>query len=306
MIEKCDSFLAEYLPDHPSSSLLDIMYSYNMSYIQKYQDKIITDFNIIFNETIEKYVFLKLSFNDLYDFLKQRSFHSPDEYYFVKGIVLWLKYDIDNRLDNSQSLFSLINCRLCNKYNMSENKIIDTGNCTLDLIIQKVHILISILNDTRISQLMIYYELDSINSVTIPSYEKSIHKYTTTLSLCKVANDGIYDLNTNHRIFKYDFGEGNKVIYINNYVLIINFTDGKMIRYNTISNDVITCSYPIGYYFYNNRSPTVNETIDGNVILIAGRHTNGTYCDIVKIYNIKTDTWADSKCVPYCVSDQRL
>ena len=76
LIEKCDSFLAEYLPEHPSSNLLDIMYSYNMNSVNMYLQKIKSDFNIIFSETIDKYIFLKLSPNDLHEFLKQRAFNS--------------------------------------------------------------------------------------------------------------------------------------------------------------------------------------------------------------------------------------
>ena len=36
LIEKCEIFLAEYLPEHPSSNLLDIMYSYNMTSVNMY------------------------------------------------------------------------------------------------------------------------------------------------------------------------------------------------------------------------------------------------------------------------------
>ena len=45
-----------------------------------YLEKIKRGFNIIFCENLEKYVYSKLSFNDLYTFLKQRVFHSSNEY----------------------------------------------------------------------------------------------------------------------------------------------------------------------------------------------------------------------------------
>ena len=303
LIEKCDSFLAEYLPEHPSSNLLDIMYSYNMTSVNMYLQKIKSDFNIIFIETIEKYVFLKLSPNDLHEFLKQRAFHSSNEYYFVKGIVLWLTYDLDSRFDNAISLFSLINCRVCDKNIMLDNKVINTGNCKLDLIIQQLHINISVLNDKSTLELLNYYKLNSIDSFSIPSYEESTINTKKQLSLYKVANDGIYDINNNNRIFQYHFGDGNKVIYINSNLLIINFTKGKMIRFNTITNDVTHCSYPRGYLFHSGWDPTVNVTIDGDLITIGGYQSNNRSSCKVNIYNINTDSWSAGKSVPYGVGD---
>ena len=97
-------------------------------YISVYLEKIKYGFNIIFCENLEKYVYLKLSFNDIQAFLKQRLFNSSNKYYFVKGIVLWLKYDLDNRFDNAQSLFSLIDCRICKTNIILDNKLIETVN----------------------------------------------------------------------------------------------------------------------------------------------------------------------------------
>ena len=272
-----------------------------MTFVNMYLQKIKSDFNIIFIETIEKYVFLKLSPNDLHEFLKQRAFHSSNEYYFVKGIVLWLTYDLDSRFDNAISLFSLINCRVCDKNIMLDNKLINTGNCKLDLIIQQLHINISVLNDKSTLELLNYYKLNSIDSFSIPSYEESTINTKKQLSLYKVANDGIYDINDNNRIFQYNFGDGNKVIYINSNLLIINFTEGKMLRFNTITNDVTHCSYPHDYLFYV-YGPTVNVTIDGDLITIGGRQSNNrSYSCKVNIYNINTDSWSAGKSLPYGV-----
>ena len=245
-----------------------------MTSVNMHLHKIKSDFNIIFIETIEKYIFLKLSPNDLHEFLKQRAFHSSNEYYFVKGIVLWLTYDLDSRFDNAKSLFSLVNCRVCDKNIMLDNKVINTGNCKLDLIIQQLHINISVLNDKSTLELLNYYKLNSIDSFSIPSYEESTINTKKQLSLYKVANDGIYDINDNNRIFQYNFGDGNKVIYINSNLLIINFTEGKMLRFNTITNDVTHCSYPHGYLFHSDWAPTVNVTIDGDLITIGGYQPN--------------------------------
>ena len=156
--------------------------------------------------------------------------------------MLWLTYDLDSRFDNAISLFSLINCRVCDKNIMLDNKVINTGNCKLDIIIQQLHINISVLNDKSTLELLNYYKLNSIDSFSIPSYEESTTNTKKQLSLYKVAKDGIYDINNNNRIFQYNFGDGNKVIYINSDLLIINFTEGKMLRCNTITNDVTRCS----------------------------------------------------------------
>ena len=272
-----------------------------MTSVNMHLHKIKSDFNIIFIETIEKYIFLKLSPNDLHEFLKQRAFHSSNEYYFVKGIVLWLTYDLDSRFDNAKSLFSLVNCRVCDKNIMLDNKVINTGNCKLDLIIQQLHINISVLNDKSTLELLNYYKLNSIDSFSIPSYEESTINTKKQLSLYKVANDGIYDINDNNRIFQYHFGDGNKVIYINSNLLIINFTEGKMLRFNTITNDVTHCSYPHGYLFHSRRAPTVNVTIDGDLITIGGLSNNGGCSCKVNIYNINTDSWSAGKSLPYGV-----
>ena len=274
-----------------------------MTYVNMYLQKIKSDFNIIFIETIEKYVFLKLSPNDLHEFLKQRAFHSSNEYYFVKGIVLWLTYDLDSRFDNAKSLFSLVNCRVCDKNIMLDNKVINTGNCKLDLIIQQLHINISVLNDKSTLELLNYYKLNSIDSFSIPSYEESTINTKKQLSLYKVANDGIYDINNNNRIFQYDFGDGNKVIYINSNLLIINFIKGKMLRFNTITNDVTRCSYPHDYLFNSGWAPTVNVTIDGDLITIGGWSDNMICSCKVNIYNINTDSWSAGKSLPYGVYD---
>ena len=273
-----------------------------MTSVNMHLHKIKSDFNIIFIETIEKYIFLKLSPNDLHEFLKQRAFHSSNEYYFVKGIVLWLTYDLDSRFDNAKSLFSLVNCRVCDKNIMLDNKVINTGNCKLDLIIQQLHINISVLNDKSTLELLNYYKLNSIDSFSIPSYEESTTNTKKQLSLYKVANDGIYDIINNNRIFQYNFGDGNKVIYINSNLLIINFTKGKMLRFNTITNDVTHCSYPRDYLFHSGCAPTVNVTIDGDLITIGGYQSNDGGCSCkVNIYNINTDSWSAGKSVPYGV-----
>ena len=143
-----------------------------------------------------------------------------------------------------------------------------------------------------------------LHSCTIPHkdiYIKQIYNNNNNnkpLSLFKVEHDGIYNVNTNLRISSYNFGEGNKVIYIRNYVIIINFTKGKMFTYNTITNNITNCKYPCNYLFHSNRPPTSNETIYGNMITIGGFHNNNVRSNIVNVYNIDNDTWSSVTCLP--------
>ena len=127
---------------------MDIIYKYDLSLtVNNLLERVKKDFSIIFKETIEKYVFLRLSADELHELLKLHYFNSTDEYYFVECIKLWLKYDLKHRLDYAQSLFSLINCGSCNKSIMFQYKQIDTGNCKLNKIIEQIHFKISIFNN---------------------------------------------------------------------------------------------------------------------------------------------------------------
>ena len=143
---------------------MDIIYKYNLSLtVNNLLERVKKYFNIIFKETIEKYVFLRLSADELHELLKFHYFNSTDEYYFVEGIKLWLKYDLKHRLDNAQSLFSLINCGSCSKDIMLEYIPIDTGNCKLNEIIEQIHLNISINNNTALE----LFKLDEVNIETI-------------------------------------------------------------------------------------------------------------------------------------------
>ena len=176
---------------------------------------------------------------------------------------------------------------------MLDNKLVETGNYKLDVIIQQLHSHISVLNVKPTLQLFNYYNIKSCNSISIPAYEQPTNNNTAP-SLFKVSNDGIYDINYNHRICSYKFYKGNKVIYINNDVFIIDFIKGKMFRFNTTTNVVSECSYPSEYTFVKERNstPSINETMDGNLITIGG-FLNNECSRIVKIYNINRDSWLD-------------
>ena len=209
MLEKLDRFLSIYILESPQSELLDVIYKYDMYMtslnINDIIDKVKRDFNLIFNEHIEKYIFLRLTENEFFKLLILRSFHCSNEYDLIKGIVLWLKYDLDNRLDDAQLLFNLVNYRLCDIKIMLENKIIYTGNIKLDNIIKQVHLKISIHNDKTILQYMDYYKVGYINSFDIPSNEQTTNKYNGKSCLSKLANGGISDTSNHYRILNYNF-----------------------------------------------------------------------------------------------------
>ena len=144
-------------------------------------------------------------------------------------------------------------------------------------------------------------ESSLLSSFNIP-YSKQITNNTKPLSLFKVDNTGIYNLNNNIRLSSYTFGEGSKVINIRNNLLIINFSDGRMFKYNKKSNYITKCEYPCNYVFHSYRPPTVNETLDGNMITIGGYNNNNVRSKVVNIYNIDNDTWSSSTFLPEGVS----
>ena len=131
--------------------------------------------------------------------------------------------------------------------------------------------------------------------------EKSTNNDKKPLAICKVCNDGIYHIHNNIRRCHYNFGEVSSVIYINNCLLIINFTEGTMLKYNTTTSEVTNCSYPDDYLFQDFLSPTVNETIEGNLITIGGYLLTDISNTEVKMYNINTDTWYNDTSLPYGV-----
>ena len=304
LVEKCDQFLVEYLHKHPSSHLLDIIYKYNMSLnVKSYLDRIKKDFTIIYNENIERNIFLRLNANDLYELLLSKSHNSCNEYLFVLYIFMWLEYDVECRLEHAKLLLSVINVKLCSSKLLGNTKLFKTGNCILSEIFRQFNLKISICQNKTTLGLLNYYKVKSIDSFNIPFNEKSTRIATKKLSLYNIIrpNGGIYDFKNDQILFRYSFGNINRVIYINNYLIIINFTKGKMVRFNTITNDVIICSYPLDYLFDCRFPPTVNETIDGNLITIGGVYNDNCASKKVMIYNFRNDSWSDRKYLPYGV-----
>ena len=74
-----------------------------------------------------------------------------------------------------------------------------------------------------------------------------------------------------------------------------------MLKYNTTTSEVTTCSYPDDYLFQDYVSPTVTETIEGHLITIGGCLLTDISSTEVKMYNISTDTWSNRTSLPYGV-----
>ena len=121
------------------------------------------NFQLIFTESIEKYVYLRLKIDTLKEILKLHKFTAENEYYIIKGIKAWVIYDLYNRITYAETLFSYVNCKSCSKTLMLENEEIDTGNSQLDYIIQQLHLKISIINDSTLTKLLNLYKLDTMS-----------------------------------------------------------------------------------------------------------------------------------------------
>ena len=89
----------------------------------------------IFNNSIEKYIFLKYSYDELKISLSDRLFTIENEYVIVKALQMWLKYDLNNIMKYSKVLFKLIHIHRCSNTLILSNTNIDTGNIMLDKII---------------------------------------------------------------------------------------------------------------------------------------------------------------------------
>ena len=114
LTEKCDTFITEYLSEHPESELLDLIYKYELSLkLEDYITIINNKLESIFNNSIEKYIFIKYEFDELKISLTERLFTIEDEYSIVKALTMWLQYDLNNRMEYSEEIFKLVNLNLC-------------------------------------------------------------------------------------------------------------------------------------------------------------------------------------------------
>ena len=73
----CDRFITEYLSEHPESVLLDLIYKYELSLKVEHYITIIKDkLESIFNNSIEKYIFLRYTIDNLKKSLAERFFYN--------------------------------------------------------------------------------------------------------------------------------------------------------------------------------------------------------------------------------------
>ena len=297
--ELCDIFITEYLSSHPESEILDLIYKYKLSLkVDDYIVIIKNNLESIFSESVEKYIFIRYTFDELKMSLSQHSFTIENEYSIVKALTIWLKYDLNNRMEYAQELFKLVMVHLCSNTLMLANTDINTGNIDLDEIIKNINIDISVRdcinnNHDTLRLLNMYGNQPNFNNKLFSIY-----------SLYKVCPNGIYDIKNNNALIKHDFGNVSNVIYTkSNTLFILCSSIGKMFKYNKFTNSIITCNYPNDYLFSKVFPPTINEMCDGNLITIGGRYTDCSVTDRVMIYNTSTDTWSAGPTLPYVVSN---
>ena len=301
IVKRCNEFICEYLPTNPSSSLLEYIYTYEMGISpEEILLKVKSQLESVYTETLEKYVFLRTTFTQLLTIISNRELNARDEYAIVKCVVMWVLYDVEDRLTHANSLLELIDCGQCSKSMMLENKSINTNVPLLDKLLQQLHIKISILNDNCTKGLIRHYGVERINAIEVPREVPGAIK-SSSKSLCHVSKDGIYNSATKERLVQYNFGAVDYVIYTTKQLLFIfSFSGGKMYKYNNATKEVVVCSYPTNYCF--DWSPTVNETSDGRLVVIGGwRWGNVSYSNEVRYYDIANDSWSKGQSLPYDV-----
>ena len=71
-----------------------------------------------------------------------------------------------------------------------------------------------------------------------------------------------------------------------------------MYKYNIVTKEVVVC-YPTNYCF--KYSPSVNETLDGRLVVIGGRRGNRIYSNEVRYYDIVNNSWSKGQSLPYVI-----
>ena len=304
IVKRCNEFICKYLLKNPSSPLLEYIYTYEMGISpEEILLKVKSQLESVYKETLEKYVFLRTPFTQLSTIISNRELNARDEYAIVKCLVMWVLYDVEDRLPNANSLLELVDCGLCSKSMMLENKSINTNVPLLDKLLQQLHIKISILNDNCTKGLIKHYGVEIINAIEVPREmprEVPGAIKSSSKSLCHVSEDGIYNTATKERLVQYNFGEVDYVIYTTKQLLLIfSFSEGKMYKYNNTTKEVVVCSYPTNSFF--DWSSSVNETSDGRLVFIGGLRSNGSCSNEVRYYDIANDSWSKGQSLPYVV-----
>ena len=296
IVKRCNEFICKYLPTNPSSPLLEYIYTYEMGISpEEILLKVKSQLESVYTETLEKYVFLRTPFIQLLTIISNRELNARDEYAIVKCVVMWVLYDVEDRLPNANSLLELVDCGLCSKSMMLENKSINTNVPLLDKLLQQLHIKISILNDECTKGLIKHYVVERINTIEVPREVPGAIK-SSSKSLCHVSEDGIYNTATKERLVQYNFGVVDNVVYTTKELLFIfSFNEGKMYKYNNATKEVVVCSYPTNYCF--DYSSSVNKISDGRLVVIGG-WSNVSYSNEVRYYDIANDSWSKGQSLP--------
>ena len=114
-----------------------MLYNHKLPVLKKSVERIKENLNIIFVETLEKYVFLNLTADELYKSFSNYEFRCKDEFYYVISIKLWVTHNLEDRIKYAEHLFGTINCKYFSKILMLENLKSNTGNSILDDIIKQ-------------------------------------------------------------------------------------------------------------------------------------------------------------------------
>ena len=234
-------------------------------------NKLKVDFHLVFEETLEKYIFLRLEREPLLSLLENSAFTVKDHYDIIKALIVWTNYDLSNRIHEVEVLFNAVEYRLCDKRSILQHKRVNTGDSVLDSLVRNLHVRICIHKDRAIEELLRCCDTDSIEISTKPRQVDEDKAASNTKSyLYRVDEDSIFNITSSEEVIRYAFGEVGKVIYIDKYIFIINFVQCAMYKFDTISRHLIFCSYPADYVFNINSPPTVNLTAKGDIITIGG------------------------------------
>ena len=213
ILKRCNEFICKYLPTNPSSPLMEYIYTYEMGISpEKIFLKVKSHLESVFTETLEKYVFLQTSFEQLLTIISNRELNARDEYVIVKCVVMWVIYDVEHRLPHANALLQHVDCSLCSKSMMLENKFINTNVPLLDKLLQQLHIKISILNDSCTKGLIKQYGVERINAIEVPRVVPGAITYRCN-SLYNVSEDGIYNTVTKESLVPGTIKSSSKSLY---------------------------------------------------------------------------------------------
>ena len=127
--------------------------------------------DLLFEETLEKYVFLRLSFGELKLKVINQEFAINDEYDIVRSLVLWCQYDINERVYLSTYLFKLIDINKCSKEIAIKYKNVNTNNSVLDKIVQNINLKIllydSIECNADLLNMKSIYGIDNLENIKL-------------------------------------------------------------------------------------------------------------------------------------------